>query len=196
MDGGGAVVVDEALVAQARDLLAEPADPVAVFAVLAARTGDGPGSVWAVCLALGIPAAAVARRLGSSSEELLGEFAPGEETELGEFLELLGCFDVPRSLDAREAEVLALLNAARRALGGVGSGVAHSLHRKFVTGELTSAFLLLARVRPRPQRGDAAAFWEALVAAGALLPVPEDGETAERIAQTLAQCRERAAEAS
>ncbi|MFD7630976.1 hypothetical protein ACFV7Q_33975 [Streptomyces sp. NPDC059851] len=186
---------DADTVAQARRLLAEGQGPVGVFAGLALRSGDRPAAVWAVCRALGVPDARVRERLGRVAEALFAEYGPDEEESVGELLELLGVFDVPRTLDGHEQEVLGLLKTAGAALGGISSGVAHGLSRRFVKGELTAAFLLLARQPVRQPRGNAATFWGTLAAAGALLPPPADPGTAAQVAQVLAECRRHTAEA-
>ncbi|MGW5348531.1 hypothetical protein [Streptomyces sp. HUAS TT3] len=115
-----------------------------MLAALAARSGDRPAAAWAVCQALGGADARVREELGRSAELFAG-FGPDEDGRLGEIPELLGSFDVPRALDEREQEVLGLLQAAGAALGGVRGGVGHGLSRRFVKGELTAAFPLLAR---------------------------------------------------
>ncbi|MFK0252306.1 hypothetical protein [Streptomyces sp. NPDC090445] len=191
---GGRACPDADTVAQARRLLAEGQGSDAVFAGLAAHSGDRSAAAWAVCRALGVPDARVREELGRAAE-LIAEFGPDEDETLGELLELLGVFDVPRTLDGREQEVLELLQAAGAALGGIRGGVWHGLSRRFLKGELTAAFLLLARQPGRRPRGNADRFWAALATAGALLPPPADPETAAQVAQVLAECRRHTAEA-
>ncbi|WP_189191172.1 hypothetical protein [Streptomyces albiflavescens] len=119
-DGGTGV--DSAVLTLAHDRLEAGCAPVGVFAELAAETGDWYASVWAVCLALGIPASDVERRLGHGMAEIATEFHPGEEELCGEVLETVGLFDVPRPLDERGTEIEYLLRAAVGALGGMPSG--------------------------------------------------------------------------
>ncbi|MEU2392728.1 hypothetical protein [Streptomyces sp. NPDC007369] len=191
---GGRACPGADTVALARRLLAEGQGPVGVFAGLAVRSGDRNAAVRAVCRALGVPDARVQEQLGRTAE-LFAEFGPDEEESLGELLELLGVFDVPRTLDEREQEVLRLLKTAGGALGGIRGGVFHGLSRSFLKGELTAAFLMLARQPIRQPRGNPAKFWAALAAAGALLPPPADPGTAAQVAQVLAECRRHTAEA-
>ncbi|MGW4686308.1 hypothetical protein ACWEPM_15595 [Streptomyces sp. NPDC004244] len=190
-DGGARP--DPDTVALARRLLAEGQGPVGVFAGLAARSGDRSAAAWAVCEALGVADARVREELGRAAE-LFAEFGPDEDDLLGELLEMLGLFDVPRALDGREQEVLGLLQAAGAALGGIRGGVGHGLSRRFVKGELTAAFLLLARQPVRKSRGNTTTFRAALAAAGALLPPPVDPATAAQVAQVLDECRRHTAE--
>ncbi|MEV7547558.1 hypothetical protein [Streptomyces sp. NPDC089915] len=61
-------------------------------------------------------------------------------------------FDVPKVLDERGREVRRLLGVALTASGGLGSGHALNLSRRFLKGELTEAFLSLVKFGPRGGR--------------------------------------------
>ncbi|MFD5633572.1 hypothetical protein ACFWJM_05425 [Streptomyces sp. NPDC127077] len=188
--GGG----DRVLVTVAGDRLREGVPPVGVFAELAARTGDWDGAVRAVCLALGLSAPDL-RRLGPDSHEIYSEFGPGEEDLCGKVLEIHGVFDVPRLLDERETEVQCLLRNAFGASGGIATGRALALARNLFKGELATAFLSLARKKPRAPRGRPVDFWNALCAAGALLETADDDE-GRLVREALGLCRQNLADAS
>jgi hypothetical protein len=183
----------DVLIGEARRKLRAGATAVGVFAELAERTADWHASALAVCLALGIPDCEAKRQLREGPAELYRRFHPGEETECGELLEMIGVFDVRRPLDAHGEEIRRFLEAAISAMGDLRSGHALGLSRRLVTGQLTSAFLSLARVGPRPHRGSAAEYWAALVAAGELLD-PGDSEGGRNVEEALDDCRRHAAE--
>jgi hypothetical protein len=183
---------DVALVMSARSRLEAGCAPAEVYAELATDTQDGLAAAWAVCLALGIPAIDVRHRLGHGVAELPSRFHPGEEALCGEAFEAVGMFDVPRPPSERGTEAERLLNVALGALGGLRSGHALSLSRRFVRGELTGVFLSLARTAPRRGRGRPAEYWTALSQAGELLLGPAGAEHQE-VEQALRECRQRAA---
>ncbi|MET8975946.1 hypothetical protein ABZX85_10020 [Streptomyces sp. NPDC004539] len=133
----------------------------------AVRQGAEPrATALAICTRLGIPRAEAESRL-RAADALFTESGPGSEPDLALFLDTGHVFVVDRPLDERETEIRDLLVRATGAMGRVPSGLAHSLGRWWRTGELTRAFLVLAR---REQvRGDAGAYWSALAAAGELL---------------------------
>ncbi|MDX3073254.1 hypothetical protein [Streptomyces sp. MI02-7b] len=186
--------MESALLRSAHELLEAGHAPVAAFADLAAETGDWNASARAVCLALGIPAPDVEQRLGRAGvAALAAEFHPGEEDLCGEVLDTVGLFDVPRPLDERGTEIKRLLSTAAGALGGIPSGHALSLSRRFAKGELTEAFLLLARKVPHRERARPAEFWAALSAAGDLL-LQAGGDERDEVERALADCRRRTAE--
>ncbi|MEU1202488.1 hypothetical protein ABZ446_40605 [Streptomyces sp. NPDC005813] len=189
----GAAGVDSASLTLAHERLEAGCAPVAVFAELAARTGDWHLSAWAVCLALGIPAPDVAGRFARGMGDIATEFHPGEEELCGEVMETVGLFDVPRPLDERGTEIARLLTTAAGALGGMPSGHALTLSRRRVRGELTAMFLSLARTLPRRERARPAEYWAALSAAGDLLLQAGSGDRSE-VERALQECRRRAAE--
>ncbi|MEU8775425.1 hypothetical protein [Streptomyces sp. NPDC048606] len=183
--------VTDALVEAAGEGLRAGATPVAVFAELAARSTDWPAAARAVCLALGVSAEEVDRRLGPRSRHaFLRDFEAGEEEACGELLELVGAFDVPRPLDERGQEIRRLLSAAVRASGGLGGGHALSLSRRFMKAEPAEAFLSLAHSGPRGAgcRGTVE-FWEAMNTAGTLLASDEAGDD-DRIARAVEACHD------
>ncbi|AXG79244.1 hypothetical protein [Streptomyces paludis] len=183
------------LVGEARTTLGAGATAVEVFAVLAERTADWHATALAVCLALGIPATEAERRLDEEFAGLCEEFQPGEETECAGVLEMTGLFDVPRTLDPQDEEVKRLLQTAIGALGKLRSGHAFSLSRQFRTGQLTRAFLSLARVGPRPGHSSASDYWAALVAAGELLQ-SGDREDLASVEKALEDCRQHTAQSA
>ncbi|WP_345657684.1 hypothetical protein [Streptomyces siamensis] len=189
----GTAGVDGASPTLAHERLEAGCAPVAVFAELAARTGDWPLSAWAVCLALGIPAPDVAGRFARGMGGIATEFHPGEEELCGEVLETVGLFDVPRPLDERGTEIACLLTTAAGALGGMPSGRALTLSRRHVRGELTAMFLSPARTPPRRERARPAEYWAALSAAGDLL-LQAGGEEGREVERALQECRRHAAE--
>ncbi|MFC8716691.1 hypothetical protein [Kitasatospora sp. NPDC057198] len=190
-DGSG---VDESLVAAARERLRAGAAPSAVCGKLAARTPRWSEAAVAVGVARGTAEAELRERL-AGYEQAQDEFHPGEEEDYGHLLEMCGVFDVPERLDEREEEIAGHLRAAWDAMGGLGSGYAISLSRRFVKGELSSAFRMLARFGPRQDRGRPAEFWAAMVAAGELLD-SADGDERETVARVLAESRRHLAEAT
>lgn len=181
-----------ALVEAAGNMLRKGREPAGVFAELAARTGDGPSAVTAVCLALGLPPSEVEARLDGEAGEFVTLFSAGEEDVCGEVLETSGVFDVPRTPDERGTETRRLLGVAVAAAGPLGSGYAFRLSRLLAKGELTGAFLLLARVGPRLGRSSATEFWAALSTAGAHLLSGPEGEDPE-VERALGECRRRLA---
>ncbi|PBC60549.1 hypothetical protein BKI49_29025 [Streptomyces sp. Tue6028] len=189
----GAAGVDSASLTLAHERLGAGWASVAVFAELAARTGDWHRSAWAVCLALGIPAPDVAGRFARGMGDVATEFHQGEEELCGEVLETVGLFDVPRPLDERGTEIAGLPATAAGALGGMPSGHALTLSRRRVRGELTGMFLSPARTLPRRERARPAEYWAALSAAGDLL-LQAGGEEGREVERALQECRRRAAE--
>ncbi|MFI8391658.1 hypothetical protein [Streptomyces sp. NPDC085540] len=185
--------VDESLVAAARERLRAGAEPAVVCGELAARTRRWLDAALAVGQARGIPKADVRMRLGGEPERLQDEFRPGEEEDYGLLLEIHGVFDVPKQLDERDVVIAAHLRTAWVATGGLGSGHAVSLSRRFVTGELSLAFRMLARFGPRRGPGRPTEFWTAMVAAGELLD-PTVGDEHGTVAQALDESRVRLAE--
>ncbi|GAA2086245.1 hypothetical protein GCM10009759_06820 [Kitasatospora saccharophila] len=186
--------VDGSLVATARERLRTGAAPAVVCGELAARTPRWSDAALAVGLARGIPEAELRERL-AGGRQWQDEFHPGEEEEYGELLEMHGVFDVPKQLDEREEVIAGHLRAAWAAMGGMGGGYAVGLSRRFVRGELSSAFRTLARFGPRRGRGRPAEFWTAMVAAGELLD-PADGDERGTVAQALDESRRRLAESA
>ncbi|MER5637533.1 hypothetical protein ABT095_11310 [Kitasatospora sp. NPDC002227] len=182
-----------AMVTTARDRLRAGAEPAVVCGELAVRARRWSDAALAVGLARGIPEADLRNRLGAELERWQDEFRPGEEEDYGRLLEIHGAFDVPKRLDERELVIAEHLRAARAAMGGLGSGHAISLSRRFVTGELALAFGTLARFGPRQGRGRPTEFWTAMVAAGELLD-PTDGDERGTVAQALDESRLRLAE--
>ncbi|MFD8019767.1 hypothetical protein ACFV6G_04990 [Streptomyces lavendulae] len=196
--GGGSVPsresdVDESLVAAARERLRAGVKPAVVCGELAARTRRWMDVALAVGQARGIPKADLRIRLGGELVRLQDEFRPGEEEDYGLLLEIHGVFDVPKQLDEREVVIAEHLRTAWVAAGGLGSGHAVSLSRRFVTGELSLAFRTLARSGPRYGPGRPTEFWTAMVAAGELLD-PTDGNEHGTVAQVLDESRVRLAE--
>ncbi|MGW3326456.1 hypothetical protein [Streptomyces virginiae] len=185
--------VDESLVAAARERLRAGAEPAVVCGELAARTRRWSDAVLAVGQARGIPKADLLVRLGGEPERLQDEFRPGEEEEYALLLEIHGVFDVPVQLDERELVIAEHLRTAWAATGGLGSGHAISLSRRFVTGELSLAFRTLARFGTRRGSGRPVEFWTAMVAAGELLD-PTDGDERGTVAQALDESRARLTE--
>jgi hypothetical protein len=186
--------VEGALVTMARERLRTGAAPAVVCGELAVRTPRWSDAALAVGLARGIPEAELRERL-AGDQQWQDEFHPGEEEEYGELLEMHGVFDVPRQLDEREEVISGHLRAAWAAMGGMGSGHAVGLSRRFVRGELSSAFRMLARFGPRQGRGRPAEFWTAMVAAGELLD-PADGDERGTVAQAIDESRRRLAESA
>ncbi|MFE4517961.1 hypothetical protein ACFRMQ_27665 [Kitasatospora sp. NPDC056783] len=178
------------LVTLARHTLSRGATPAATYALLA-RLGHPPfPCAEAVCLALDIPPAETARRLGECHGALLTNPRPDSEADTGEVLEALGIFDVPKDLTPTERAVVAHFLTAVDAMGGIRPGHRHGLQRWFTTGNLITAYLSLVAARPMPRTGDPARYWTALVTAGELLAttLPSD----HRITYALTHCRTRA----
>ncbi|MEV5899695.1 hypothetical protein [Streptomyces sp. NPDC052127] len=165
------------------------------FEELVRRGGDPRAAAVSVCVGLGIPTAEAHRRV-RDAEPLFADLAPEEEEVLALFLDLSDVFVVDRRLDAREQEIHDLLGRAVGAMGAVRSGLGHSLHRWLRTGELTRSYLSLARGDQVKATGDPSVYWSALVAAGELLAVGQDGGEQESLAQAGAHCRRMAAQHS
>ncbi|MFB7948869.1 hypothetical protein ACFC6L_28595 [Kitasatospora phosalacinea] len=177
------------LVAAAREGLRAGAGPGVVCGELARRVRRWSDAAFAVGRALDIPEADLRQRLGADPELIQAEFRPGEEEDYGFLLESVGVFDVPKQLDERESMIAEHLHAAWAAQGGLGSGHAANLSRRFVKGELPAAFRSLARFGPRPGRGRPVEFWTAMVTAGELLD-PVDGDDRETVARALEESRQ------
>ncbi|MFJ7908768.1 hypothetical protein [Kitasatospora sp. NPDC096204] len=174
----------------ARHTLSRGATPAATYALLA-RLGHRPLPVArAVCLALDIPHTDITRRLADCYDALLADPCPSSENDIGELLEALGVFDVPKSLTDTELAVVEHFLVAMDAMGGIRPGHRHGLQRWFTTGNLATAYLSLAAARPLPRTGDPALYWATLVTASELLAttVPSD----RRITYALSHCRTRA----
>ncbi|MYX01882.1 MULTISPECIES: hypothetical protein [unclassified Streptomyces] len=187
MPSGGSEVID-ALGAAAGERLREGATPAAVCGELAAQTPWWWDAVLAVGQTLGLPESELLRRLHGEPDRVQGEFRPGEEDLYGELMETLGVFDVAKQLDERELLIVEQLRSAMGAMGGVASGRALGLSRRFALGELASAFRSLAHSGPRATCRRPAEFWEALVRAGELLESEERNEDGT-VAHTLEECR-------
>ncbi|MGW9069290.1 hypothetical protein ACWGQT_07570 [Streptomyces yangpuensis] len=84
---------------RARQALASGLPPAEVYAALAVGAGLRDTAL-AVCDALGTPRADAEHRL-RGTEELWGDFAPGDEELVGELLDLAAVFESPQ---ARRAE--------------------------------------------------------------------------------------------
>ncbi|MFF0393272.1 hypothetical protein ACFYS8_31930 [Kitasatospora sp. NPDC004615] len=178
------------LAEEARERLRSGAEPAVVCGELAVRTVRWWDAAVAVGLAMGIPEQELRRRLHDDPDEMQSPFEDGDEALYGELLEMAGVFDIHRQLDARESAVEKRLRAAMGAMGGLGSGHAHGLLRRFAKGELDSVLRSLARFGPRTGRGRPVEFWEALVAAGELLvELADGGEARAAVAQVLDDCR-------
>ncbi|MGW7444700.1 hypothetical protein [Kitasatospora sp. NPDC054795] len=174
----------------ARHTLSRGATPAATYALLA-RLGHKPAPcAEAVCLALDIPPAETARRLGECHDALLAYPRPDSEADTGEVLEALGVFDVPKQLTDTERAVVAHFLTAVDAIGGIRPGHRHGLQRWFTTGNLAAAYLSLASTAPLPRTGDPAAYWTALVMVGELLTTTSPDP---RVRYALTRCRTQAA---
>ncbi|MEU9272001.1 hypothetical protein AB0E04_42355 [Streptomyces sp. NPDC048251] len=163
------------------------------FEELVRQGGDPRSAAVSVCVGLGIPPAEAHRRV-RDAEPLFADLGPEEEEVLALFLDLSDVFVVDRRLDAREQQIHDLLGRAVGAMGAVRSGLGHSLHRWLRTGELTRSYLSLARGNQVKATGDPSVYWSALVAAGELLAVGQDGGEQESLAQARAHCRRMAAQ--
>ncbi|MFD9456329.1 hypothetical protein ACFWBC_24955 [Streptomyces sp. NPDC059985] len=147
-----------------------------------------------MCDALGIPRADAEERLGDGDDWWAG-FGPGEESLLGEVLDLTGLFDVHVTLDEPGERVRALMFRATGALGGVASGAALGIHRALHTGRLPEAYATLVRL-PVRERGDPVRYWATLGTAGELLAAwlpPGDPEAARRVREARERCAREAA---
>ncbi|MFE6905161.1 hypothetical protein [Streptomyces erythrochromogenes] len=178
-------------VERAREALASGLPPVEVYAALAVGA-DFRATALAVCDALDIPRADAEHRL-RGTEELWGDFAPGDEEFLGELLDLAAVFDVHVTLDEPGEQVRRLMDRSMSALGGIGSGAAFGISRKLATGRLPEAYTVLAGL-PVRERGDPARYRAELIAAGELLAdwlPPDDREAAGRVREARERCARR-----
>ncbi|UUY50854.1 hypothetical protein NRK68_28630 [Streptomyces yangpuensis] len=176
---------------RARQALASGLPPAEVYAALAVGAGFRDTAL-AVCDALGIPRADAEHRL-RGTEELWGDFAPGDEELAGELLDLAAVFDVHVTLDEPGEQVRRLLGRSMGALGGIGSGAAFSISRKLATGRLPEAYTVLVGL-PVRDRGDPARYRAELIAAGELLAdwlPPDDQEAAGRVREARERCARR-----
>ncbi|MFF2013872.1 hypothetical protein ACFVWY_33075 [Streptomyces sp. NPDC058195] len=180
-------VGEGALVLEAREMLGAGQREQAVFAELAARTGEWGVCALAVCLALGVPRTDAENRL-REVEPLFAEFARGEEEILASLLHFGHMFIVNRVLDEYDEHIRGLLGSAASARGGCPG----SLLGWFRTGELTKIFLYFARTRFPDERGSPHAFWAAMTTAGELLAGKGGPHQAEVLAG-LERCRTQAA---
>ncbi|MFK0049873.1 hypothetical protein ACIQU4_38355 [Streptomyces sp. NPDC090741] len=146
----------------------------AVFAELAARTGEWGACALALCLALGVPRPDAEVRI-REVRLLFDEFEVGEEDLVAMFLACGHVFVVDRVLDGRGERIRDLLWTAACARGGFPGGMIPW----FRTGELTKIFLLFAQTRFRDGRGSPPEFWAAMVAAGELLATEDGPDQAE-----------------
>jgi hypothetical protein len=179
---------DQGLLQRARAELEAGRRPEAVYATLVTDTLDPRAAALAVCCALGIPREEARQRWIDTGEPLTDLVQPGEPAELGAFLELAGFFDVHRQLDERELPVRQSPDQALAtiAAGGLPSGYAHGLSRKFQTGRLAEAFVSMATHGARRQRPVPAAYWTHLLAAANLLAITDD----DRFESCVALCRQ------
>ncbi|MFE5558167.1 hypothetical protein [Streptomyces sp. NPDC056544] len=177
----------DALILDAREMLAAGQDAEEVFTELATRTGEWGVCVLAVCSALGVPRTDAEARL-CEAEPLFAEVEAGEEDFLATLLAFGHVFIVDRVLDAHEEHIRDLLGTAAGASGGYPG----SLLAWFRTGELTKIFLFFALPRFRAGRGSAPDFWAAMIAAGELL-ASEDGPDQAEVRAALERCRTHAA---
>ncbi|OLZ65478.1 hypothetical protein AVW11_16925 [Streptomyces amritsarensis] len=177
----------DALVLDAREMLAAGQSDEEVFAELAARTGEWAACVLAVCVALGVPRTEAEARL-REVEPLFAEFAAGEEELVATLLSFGHVFIVDRVLDEHEEHIRDLLGTAAGARGGYPGG----LLGWFRTGELTKIFLYFAKTRFRDGRGSPPDFWAAMTTAGELL-ASKDGQDQAEVKAGLERCRMQAA---
>ncbi|MCX5294962.1 hypothetical protein OG898_00445 [Streptomyces sp. NBC_00193] len=177
---------EDALVLQAREMLATGKGEEEVFAELAARTGEWDACALALCLALGVPEPDAEARI-REARPLFDEFEVGEEDLVAMFLACGHVFVVDRVLDGRGERIRDLLWTAACARGGFPGGMIPW----FRTGELTKIFLLFAKTRFRNGRGSPPEFWAAMVAAGELLAT-EDGPDEAEVTAGLEHCRAQA----
>ncbi|MFC8917733.1 hypothetical protein ACFT5C_18370 [Streptomyces sp. NPDC057116] len=178
---------ESALVVEARQMLATGQCEEAVFAELAARTGEWAVCAVAVCLALGVPRTDAEARV-REVEPLFGDFAVGEEDLVAAVLGLSDVFIVDAVLDEHDEHIRDLLGTAAGASGGYPG----SLLGWFRTGELTKIFLYFAQPRYRDGRGSPTDFWTAMTTAGELLASKGGPDQAEVVAG-LERCRRQAA---
>ncbi|WP_328764211.1 MULTISPECIES: hypothetical protein [unclassified Streptomyces] len=177
---------EDALVLEAREMLATGQGEEEVFAELAARTGEWDACALALCLALGVPRPDAELRI-REVRPLFDEFEVGEEDLVAMFLACGHVFVVDRVLDGRGERICDLLWTAACARGGFPGGMIPW----FRTGELTKIFLLFAQTRFRDGRGSASEFWAAMVTAGELLAT-EDGLDQVEVTAGLEHCRAQA----
>ncbi|MFF3000931.1 hypothetical protein ACFVTC_41335 [Streptomyces sp. NPDC057950] len=177
------------MVEAVRERLRAGVVPAVVCGEFAVWTPRWSEAAVVVGLALGIAESELVRRLHGEPEQVQGQFCSGEELLYGELLETLGVFDVPKQLNEREAQVAEHLRTTISAAGGVSSGVGLGLSRQFVRGELTEAFRTLTRMGPRASGGRPVEFWAALVAAGEVLDLANDGR--RTTFHALGECRRR-----
>ncbi|MER5741005.1 hypothetical protein ABT117_35800 [Streptomyces sp. NPDC002262] len=177
----------DALVLEAREMLAAGRSDEEVFAELATRTGNRGVCVVAVCLALGVPRPDAEARL-REAEPLFPDFAIGEEEDLAFVLGFGNVFTVDRVLEEHEERIRDFLRTAAGARGGSPG----SLFTWFRTGELTKVFLYFAETRFRDGRGSPPEFWAAMTAAGELL-AGQDGPDRAKVTAGLERCRTQAA---
>ncbi|MER7754493.1 hypothetical protein [Kitasatospora sp. NPDC097643] len=178
---------EDALVPEAKELLAAGRSEEEIFAELAARTGAWGVCALAVCLALGVPRPDAQARL-REVEPLFAEFSVGEEELVATVLTMGHVFIVDRVLDEHDEHIRSLLETAAGARGGYPG----SLLGWFRSGELTKIFLYFAKTRFRDGRGSPPDFWAAMTTAGELL-AGRDGLDQEEVTAGLERCRTQAA---
>ncbi|MFF2523226.1 hypothetical protein [Streptomyces liangshanensis] len=177
-------VGEDALVPEAREMLAAGQGAEEAFAELAARTGEWHVSALAVCLAAGVPRPEAESRL-RACEALFAEFGAGEEKHAATLLASGYVFLVDRVLDEREEYIRDLLATA----AGARWGWPGSLTGWFRTGELEKIFVFFARTDFRGRRGSPPDFWAAMAAAGELLAAG-DGSDRAAVTAALVRCHE------
>ncbi|MCX5155806.1 hypothetical protein OG914_17635 [Streptomyces sp. NBC_00291] len=176
----------DALVLEAREMLAAGQGEEEVFAELAARTGDWDACALALCLALGVSRPDAEARI-HEARPLFDEFEAGEEDIVAMLLACGHVFVVDQVLDGRGERIRNLLWTAACARGGFPGGMIPW----FRTGELTKIFLLFAQTRFRDGRGTPPEFWAAMVTAGELLATEDSPDQAE-VTAGLEHCRAQA----
>ncbi|MFC9297109.1 hypothetical protein ACFTWH_17520 [Streptomyces sp. NPDC057011] len=176
----------EALVSEAREMLATGQGEEEVFAELAARTGEWDACALALCLALGVPRPDAEFRI-REARPLFEEFVVGEEDLVASVLAFGHVFVVDRVLDAHGERIRDLLGTAADTRGGFHGG----LLGWFRSGELTKIFLFFAKTRFRDGRGSPPEFWAAMVMAGELLATAGGPDQAE-VTAGLEHCRAQA----
>ncbi|GHE24861.1 hypothetical protein CP980_06930 [Streptomyces vinaceus] len=176
----------DALVLEAREMLAAGQGTEEVFAELAARTGDWDACALARCLALGVSRPDAEARI-HEARPLFHEFEAGEEDIVTMLLARGHVFVVDRVLDGRGERIRDLLWTAACARGGFPGGMI----LWFRTGELTKIFLLFAQTRVRDGRGSPPEFWATMVTAGELLAT-EDGSGQAEVTAGLEHSRAQA----
>ncbi|MGW6979130.1 hypothetical protein ACWGE1_06725 [Streptomyces sp. NPDC054932] len=177
---------EDALVLEAREMLATGQDEEEVFAELAARTGEWDACALALCLALEVPRPDAEARI-REARPLFDEFEAGEEDVVAMLLTCGHVFVVDRVLDGHGERIRELLWTAACARGGFPGGMIPW----FRTGELTKIFLLFAQTRFRNGRGSPPEFWAAMVTTGELLAT-EDGPDQADVTAGLERCRAQA----